>query len=337
MFQEQRLSQEETNALIASANKSASRHIAADFARSLDFQTKETVFTSADTKPAKRVNPYQRGDIIANRYRIEKLIGRGGAGYVHYAQEQLTGRAVSLKSFEPTVTHSRPEAEKCFRNGSLLSRFLTGDCFPEFIEFGMHKNRMFVASAFVEGTNLSRAIRSSGVGLPPLLATNIAIQAGHGLHRIHRQGMLHRDVKPSNLLLNTKGRVVIIDFDAMIDILQPESPSAAKKTSGSPHYMSPEQIANYNVDERSDVYSLACSIYEFLTTCTPFAFYDKKSELFLAHNTRMPAPPSVLNPGIPQDLDRIVLKGLAKDPGNRYQSAAEMCADLEKFQNSRPK
>ena len=261
------------------------------------------------------------------RYRIESLLGEGGMGKVYRAQDRELNRIVALKLVRPELA-SNPIAMARFRQELLLASKVSHRNILRIHDLGDVDGVKFISMALIEGMDLHDTIAKTGP-LSPDRALNIALQLCSGLEAAHAEGVIHRDLKPRNILLDSNDHVYITDFGLAKSV---ESEGAAMTRTGdfigTPLYMSPEQIESKEVDKRSDLYSLGLIFYEMVTGDLPFA---GKSSVQVMHSrmTTTPKDPKALAPRLPNYFAAVIAKCLVRDPVYRYQSAAEIRRDLE--------
>jgi len=260
------------------------------------------------------------------RYRILDELGRGAMGVVYRAEDPSLDRVVALKTISlGDEKEGRKEYEKRFLLEAKAAGKLTHPNIVTIFDYGEEEGIAFMAMELLEGQDLRARIRQGEI--PPMEAVEIALQVADGLGFAHEFGVVHRDVKPGNIMLLERGAVKIMDFG----IARMRQIDATKTSTGmvlgTPRYMSPEQIGGQPVDQRSDIFSLGTVLYEMLTNSTLFAGQDVNQIAHSVANTE-PVPPSRLHPELPQMLDFIVARALKKDPAVRYQDAYEFAADL---------
>ena len=260
------------------------------------------------------------------------MLGRGGMGQVYLATQISLNRSVALKVLHPRLL-SKPAYLSRFEAEATAVAKLTHPNIVHVYTLGTVEQVRFIAMEYVEGTNLREYIaRKGALDLP--LALSIMRQAGQAIGAAGEVGLIHRDIKPENLLLTRKGRVKVADFglcrDMGSDRLHVTQPGT---TLGTPLYMSPEQAQGHALDHRSDLYSLGVTFYHMLTGEPPFRA-DSAVALALRHVNEQPIGLRVRRPEIPVELERLVLKLMAKKPADRYQSAADMLADLARIRSS---
>lgn len=258
-------------------------------------------------------------------YRLLREIGGGGMGTVYEAEDTRLGRRVAVKLLPPEYSRDRRAKERFLRE----ARAAAAVDHPNLCtvhDVGESDGRLYIVLSFYEGETLKERIRRGP--LPVAEARDIAIQVARGLARAHEAGIVHRDVKPANVMLTRRGEAKILDFG--IARLQGDEASLTRTGAswGTPAYMSPEQARGEPVDGRTDVWSLGVMLYEMLAGRRPFGG-DSMEAVVSAILTREPEPLERVRPDVPPELARVVERALTKDPAERYGSAAEMLADLE--------
>ena len=252
------------------------------------------------------------------RYRILGVLGKGGMGQVYSAHDTVANRVVALKTLSPQLAHDEAFKERLRREASAASR-MSNPHVVAIHEFGEVDGVLYLDMALVEGRNLGQLVRESRTGLDPHRAVALIAQVASALDAAHRIGLTHRDVKPSNVLVTADDFAYLIDF-GLVRAAEDAGLTATGFAMGTVAYMSPEQLMG-RVDGRSDVYSLACMLVECLTGQPPFA--GDVRQRITAHRTAPPPAPSRLRPGLPAELDAVIARGMAKDPGARYRTAPE--------------
>lgn len=256
------------------------------------------------------------------RYRLERLLGQGGMGQVWLAHTDPAGgrpgRRVALKLLPAELAADPTYRARFEREAELVSRLRDSHIVPIHAH-GELDGRLFIEMEYVEGDDLGRILRRDGA-LPPARAVDIVAQTAAALDAAHRAGLVHRDVKPSNIVVRRDGFVYLIDF-GIAHGAGSTALTASGLAVGTWAYMAPERFTGHT-DARADVYSLGCVLYEALAGTRPFGDTDPARQM---HDHLTTAPPSVraLVPGVPAELDRAIGRALAKEPGDRYPSAGE--------------
>jgi eukaryotic-like serine/threonine-protein kinase len=268
--------------------------------------------------------------VLGERYEIGGVLGRGGMAEVHRGRDLRLGREVAVKVLRSDLARD-PSFQVRFRREAQAAASLNHPAIVAVYDTGEDRTSAgatpYIVMEYVEGETLRDVLRREGV-LSPERAMSLAADICNALDFSHRNGIVHRDVKPGNVMITPEGTVKVMDFG----IARAVSDSAATMTStaaviGTAQYLSPEQARGESVDARSDVYSVGCLLYELVTGAPPFTG-DSPVSVAYQHVREDPRLPSSVNPAIPADLDAILLKALSKNPANRYQSAAEMRNDL---------
>ncbi|HEY0814737.1 MAG TPA: serine/threonine-protein kinase [Pseudonocardia sp.] len=252
------------------------------------------------------------------QYQIEDLIGSGGMGEVYRAFDTQRDRQVALKVLSAALSED-PEYQRSFRRESEAVARLREPHVVPIHDFGEIEGRLFVDMLLVEGLNLA-ALLAAGP-MAPAHAVNLTSQVADALDAAHDDGVVHRDVKPSNILLTSNDFAYVVDFGLAHGV--GHTRSRLTMTEASLDYMAPERFESDPVDPRTDVYSLACVLFECLTGQKPFAGDDLPALMF-AHLHAVPRPVSDVNPAAGSTLDAVVAKGMAKRPADRYPSAGAL-------------
>jgi serine/threonine-protein kinase len=262
------------------------------------------------------------------RYEIVEEIGRGGMAVVCKAREPATGRTVALKLLPPHLHSSREHVRAFLREADAVQR-LHHRGIAAVHEAGCHGGRYFFAMEFVEGASLAEVIARGR--LLPEEAARIAAEAARAVGAAHRAGVIHRDLKPRNIMVAPDGRAVVLDFGLSALFGQPDE--TAGRIVGTPAYISPEQ-ARASVKEpvgpATDVYSLGAVLYEAVTGQPPYSGVDGPAIIARVLGSA-PPPPRTFAPGLNPRLEGIILKAMARKPRSRYASADELAEDLERF------
>jgi YVTN family beta-propeller protein len=256
-------------------------------------------------------------------YRIEALLGRGGMGVVFRAHDRRLKRSVALKLVVPELS-ADPGFRERFLTESELAASLEHPNVVPIYEAGEVGGQLYLVMRFVEGSDL-RALLATQKALEPPRAIAVCAQVAAALDAAHERGLVHRDVKPSNVLLDSHDHAYLADFGLTRRLAQPGPTAGPELSLGTPGYVAPEQIAGAEVDGRADVYSLGCVLYECLTGEVPFPRGSELATLW-AHVSD-PAPrPSERRPGLAEPIDGVLERALAKEPGERHSSATDLVA-----------
>ena len=255
------------------------------------------------------------GEVLAGRYRIVGLLGRGGMGEVYRADDLTLGQAVALKLLPEALARDPDRLERFF-NEVRVARQVTHPSVCRVYDLGEAEGAHFLSMEYVDGENLASLLRRIG-RLPPAKALEIARQVADGLGEAHARGVLHRDLKPENVMLDGEGRARITDF-GLAGLA--ESFSGDEVRSGTPAYMAPEQLAGREVSARSDVFSLGLVVYELVTGRRAFAGRSL-AELLHQHQQGGPPAPSDLVPDLDPAVERVIQRCLDPDPRRRPPSA----------------
>jgi len=259
-------------------------------------------------------------------YRVESLIGRGGMGAVYRAEEEGLGRKVALKVIAPELAQDERFRERFLRESRIAASLDHPHVIPIY-QAGEEDGLLFLAMRYVEGTDLAKLVAEEGA-LEPRRALELLSQVAEALDAAHEKGLVHRDVKPSNVLIAVsagKEHCYLGDFGLTKRTGSLSGVSVAGNIVGTLEYVAPEQITGDPLDERSDVYSLGCVLYECLTGQAPFPRATDVALLW-AHVHEEPTPPSKARPELPRELDTVLARALAKEPSRRYRSAGELIA-----------
>jgi YVTN family beta-propeller protein len=259
-------------------------------------------------------------------YVIETLIGRGGMGAVYRAEEAGLGRKVALKVIAPELAQDERFRERFLRESRIAASLDHPHVVPIF-KAGDEDGALFLAMRYVEGTDLAKLVAEEGA-LDPSRTISLLEQVADALDAAHEKGLVHRDVKPSNVLIAVaagKEHCYLADFGLTKRTGSATGVSAPGDVVGTLEYVAPEQITGGPTDSRADVYSLGCLLYECLTGTPPFPRATDVALLW-AHVHEEPIAPSSARPELPRRLDAILLRALAKEPGRRYRTAGELMA-----------
>ncbi len=264
-------------------------------------------------------------------FRIVREVGRGGMGVVYEAVQESLGRRVALKVRPPVATLSPEHRERFRREAHAAARLHHTHIVPVF-GVGERDGVLFYAMQFIEGVGLDALVRD-GEGGPTEWAARVAADVADALDHAHRQGVLHRDVKPSNILIDRDGSAWLTDF-GLAHVADADGLTHTGDVIGTPRYLPPEGFGG-RCDARGDVYGLGLTLYELLARRPAFDAPDRAALVErITHDG--PAPLRRLAPGLPRDLETVVHKAVDREPGRRYQTAAEFADDLRRFLADRP-
>ncbi len=265
-----------------------------------------------------------KGSLLGGRFEVLEEIGSGGMGTVYKVLDQKISEEIALKILRPEIAPNATAVER-FKNELKLARRISHKNICRLYDLHEEARTLFITMEYVPGENLENLIRREG-SLSAEHTSNVAKQIVEGLAQAHKLGVIHRDLKPRNIMIDTHGDVRIMDFGIAREIRGPDL-TAPGMMVGTPYYMSPEQAAGETTDERTDIYALGTILYEMATGRPPFEG-DSGLSVALKHKAENPKHPRELNPQVPENLDRLILKCLAKKKEDRYQSAEEFMADL---------
>jgi eukaryotic-like serine/threonine-protein kinase len=264
--------------------------------------------------------------VLLERYEVGRLLGAGGMAEVFEGRDRLLARRVAIKVPLAQYAHD-PEFAQRFRREAQAAASLSHPGVVAVYDTGTENGTHFIVMEFVDGRTLKEVIRTEAP-LYPDRAAEITADVCSALAAAHARGLVHRDVKPANIMLMPDGRVKLMDL-GIARAAAGETVTQTAAMLGTAQYLSPEQAQGQTVDYRSDLYSLGCCLYEMLTGTVPFRGATPVAIAY-QHVREDPAAPRLLNPDIPPALEAVCLKAMAKRPEDRYQTAAEFRADLER-------
>src|ERR1700736_4567371 len=253
------------------------------------------------------------------RYRLIALLGRGGMGEVWRAHDTATNRTVAIKLLPPHLAHDNTFVQRFRREAEAAAGLNNAHIIP-IHNYGEIDGRLYVDMRLIEGRDLQTVLGDGP--LEPGRAVRIIGEVAKALRAAHKVGLVHRDVKPSNILLDEDDFAYLIDFGIARGADQTGLTSTGAMI-GTWHYMAPERLGAREVDARSDIYALACVLYECLTGSRPFPGDTLESQV-AAHLTAPPPQPSTAHPEVPAQFDQVIARGMAKDPDQRYATTVEL-------------
>ena len=264
-------------------------------------------------------------DIIGN-CRITGKLGQGGMGAVYRAKHETLGREVAIKLLPPELSQNREYVARFLREARAAANLHHAHVVQVY-DAGEQSGRHYITMEFVEGASLSGLLKQQG-RIPEAQALGLMAQAAKGLAAAHALGLVHRDVKPENMLLNKNGVLKLADFGLVTAVQRDENLTQDGAMLGTPSYMSPEQCEGMPADARSDIYSLGASFYRLMTGSAPFTASTPIAIMFKHKHEQAPDPRS-MNPELSETAAHLLLRMMAKDPQQRFQSAAELAAVAE--------
>ena len=270
----------------------------------------------------------EAGHVFGERYRVVALLGSGGMGQVFRVEDQTSGQTLALKVLHPLDNDDSDRVRRFQREIQILTR-IHHPAVLRILDWGTSPTGLYFVTELVDGEDLKLAIRKRGPW-PATETAPLGATLADALAAAHAQGVVHRDVKPNNVMLARDGTVRLLDFGLArgsgIDVT---TLTRTGTMLGTPGYMSPEQFDAHGVDERSDLYSLGVVLFEMLTGRLPFRGQTPIA-VALAHKSETPPLPRTLRPGVPAWIERIVMRCLEKEPEKRYASALELAAELRR-------
>src|SRR6266540_2934545 len=270
--------------------------------------------------------------ILAGRYEVGPLLGVGGMAEVYEGHDRLLARRVAIKVLLAQYAHD-PAFLARFRREAQAAASLSHPNIVAVFDTGSQDDIWFIVMEYVAGRTLRDVINAEGP-VHPARAAEICADVASGLAGAHARGVVHRDVKPGNVMLTTDGKVKVMDFGIARASAAPSITQTAAVV-GTAQYIAPEQAQGLEADARSDVYALGCCLYEMVTGQVPFTGPTPVAIAY-RHVREDPTPPRALNPDVPVPLEQVCLKAMAKRPEDRYQTAAEMQRDLERVRAGEP-
>ncbi|MEO9180162.1 MAG: Stk1 family PASTA domain-containing Ser/Thr kinase [Acidimicrobiales bacterium] len=279
------------------------------------------------------MEPVDEPRLYSGRYQVTHLIARGGMAIVYRAQDTLLNRPVAIKTLYPELS-ADPQFVEGFRREAQAAANLSHPNIVPVFDWGEDNGTYFIVMELIDGTSLADMLRG-GRTLTASHSATLMAQVAAALGYAHRNGVVHRDVKPGNILIASDGQVKVTDFGIAQAMSVEDQLADEGSVMGTATYFSPEQAEGAPVDGRSDIYSLGVVLYEMLAGRPPF-IGDSPVAVSTQHVHGTVAPPTEFNSTIPSDLQAIVMEALAKSPDQRYQSAEDLRSDLMRFSEGQP-
>jgi predicted Ser/Thr protein kinase len=276
-----------------------------------------SAFTARASPPL--TTSLEPGQVLAQRYRVQRLLGKGGMGAVYLAEDEVLGELVALKVISSAFAADEVAMVARFRREAAAARRVSSPSVIRIHDLGEARpGLLYLSMEYFAGRTLTEVIAQRGV-VPLKDVQDMLQQIGAGLEAAHQAGVIHRDLKPSNVLVGERGMVKLIDFGLATTTIG-DGLTATGTMLGTPHYMAPEQVRGKPVDARTDVYALGALAYHLICGRPPFAA-DNPIAIGFAHLSEPVVPPSVLRKDVPPALEAAILAALAKAPEDRPQSA----------------
>jgi serine/threonine protein kinase/Flp pilus assembly protein TadD len=272
------------------------------------------------------------GSTFADRYQIIEELGKGGMGKVYKVMDTKIKEKIALKLLKPEIASDNKTIER-FSNELKFSRKIRHENVCQMYDLNEEQGTHYITMEYVHGEDLKRLIRKMGQ-MSAGQAISLAKQVCEGLTEAHKLGVVHRDLKPQNIMVDEEGKARIMDF-GIARSLKGKGMTGAGVMIGTPEYMSPEQVEGKDTDQRSDIYSLGVILYEMVTGRVPFEG-DTPFTIGVKQKSEIPKEPKELNSQVPSDLSGVIMKCLEKDKDKRYQSAGEVRSELGAIEKGIP-
>jgi serine/threonine-protein kinase len=267
---------------------------------------------------------------LEGRYQVLKELGRGGMGIVFQAHDKQLKEQVAIKILSPMLSNDPDALERLKREVSAARRISHSNVIRTY-DIAESNGLHYVSMEYFPGTSLKDYVKQHGA-LSLMEAYNVGLQICNGLEAAHSQGIVHRDLKSQNIIIDSTQHIKIIDF-GLAFMTHMQGLTATGLIMGTPEYMAPEQVAGKKVDERADLYSLGIILYEIFTGSVPFTG-DSAISIGFQQMKDQPRRPQEINPQVPPEVERVILKALEKDPAHRYRTVKEMRENLEMAANT---
>ena len=268
--------------------------------------------------------------VLGGRYRVEARIGSGGMAEVFRGFDDVLNRTVAIKVLLPQFARDSGFVQRFRREAQAAARLNQPNIVGVY-DSGADGETQYIVLEFIQGRTLAEFMARGGT-FTPMQAVAAAEKIADAIAYAHAQGVIHRDIKPANVMVTRQGLVKVMDFGIARIVAGPDTAPQTSAVLGTAAYLSPQQAQGQRVDGRTDIYSLGVVLYEMLTGRPPFSG-DSPVAVAYKQVNEAPVPPSQINPDVPSRLDAVVMRALAKNPANRYQTASEFSEDLERVRN----
>ncbi|MFH1489238.1 MAG: protein kinase [Pseudomonadota bacterium] len=267
-----------------------------------------------------------KGGTVFVDFEIDRLIGRGGMGIVYLGRQISLDRPVAVKVLKQSIAQNEEFIHRFTREARTAAQIIHNNIVQIYF-VGREKDTFFIAMEYVDGKSV-REILNEEKRIPEQRALDIIYQSALGLKRAHDMNILHRDIKPDNLILNKQGEVKVADFGLALDLEETKRKGGPVKLEGSPHYMSPEQAMKGQVNFSSDIYSLGASLYHMVTSVPPFTG-NSPAAIIAKHVTDYPRSPKEMNPDLSRGICHVIQKMMAKRPEERFKDMGALLSELK--------